>query len=89
MRAIVFRAMDEEGKELLYLDGFENDNDNDCTEVYTEAKKNYEDKNYQIGLGMWSVELYDSNDDVLDCFPLPSHEGYLLLNSLRIKLHLI
>jgi len=89
MRAIVFKAMDEKEQELVYLDGFENDNDNDCTQIFDEVKTIYKDKNYKIGLGMWSVELYDSNEDIIDCFPIPSYEGYLLLSNLKTKLHLV
>jgi isopropylmalate/homocitrate/citramalate synthase len=78
---IAVYAMDKKGEELILVDGFENDNEQEVKNLFFQIKKE-KDKGHKIDVGMWSIELY-INDDLIECFPVPSYEGYNILTDLK------
>ena len=54
--AIVIQACSQDGKELVYVTGFETFDDNLAEQTYKEIK-NIKDQGLKIGIGMWSIEL--------------------------------
>jgi len=85
MRAIMFRKMDEDGKALIDVAGYTTPDNKQCASTYYEMKHIYGDEEYKIDVGMWSIELLNENDEILDCFPVPNSDGEMLLATFKQK----